>query len=291
MGDYVYQITRDAYGNFQQNVYGYVADPLNPSTDAQVCARAAMACVERAMFSYYDFIFNAFQGKQAGVESINEFSRINYRAIRDEFDAWYDVPEFNEPIYDYPLKGNTMPKAGNFNLSYGTLKGNFSFAHGLYENKPVLFQMYEWINAPGQTLGDFMSRHNFKEGDIVDFMIIVYGKRPSDNFVGHFQFSFKKGQNPRTILTSSNWKSLFGYQSNVRLNANYYNEVGNFSIQYEVPDNSIYTTCQGYACKVSRYENYMWKFSDTWIEQRNAVYFGNAGYRTPYEVFNKWKNV
>lgn len=105
LGQYVYQITRDASGNFQQNIYGYVADPLNPSTDAQICARASMACIERAMFTFYDVIYNSFEGKSAGILSMNEFSRINYQSVREYFDFWYDQPENEDMVWDFPLKG------------------------------------------------------------------------------------------------------------------------------------------------------------------------------------------
>lgn len=291
VGDYIYQITRDATGQFAQNVYGYVRDPLNPSTDLQVCARAAMACVERAMFSFYDFIFNAFQGKQQGIESINEFSKLNYRNIRDEFDGWYMDPDFNEPEYDYPLKGNQMVKTGNFNLAYGTLKLNTSFAIGLYKNQTTLFHMYEWRDRPGMTIGDWLSVHRFKPGDIIDWLIIIYGKKQSDNFVGRFQMCVKPGTNLNTVITSANFKTLVQFKSNVSLNVFYNNEHGTFDIKYQVPDNNTYVSCMGYAIKVSRYDTYQWKFNDCWMYMPNDVYFGRAGFRTPYEVFTKWKKV
>lgn len=291
VGDFVYQITRDEYGQFRQNVYGYTADPYNPSTDAQICARAAMACVERAMFSYYDFIYNAFQGKQAGNESINEFSRINYQAIRNQFDAYYIDEEFNEPYWDFPLKGNTMVKSGLFTISQGSLRMRDSFAYGMYANQNILFQMWERENHPQQTVGDFLSRYGLKQGDILDFLIVVYGRTQSNNFVGHIQMCVQLGVNLNTIITSANFKTLLGFASDFRLNVNYYNNVGNFLISYEVPDNNTYKACFGYACKLSRYDNYRWLFNNAQITLPDDVYFGRAGWRTPFEVFSKWKNI
>lgn len=291
VGDYIYQITRDATGQFAQNVYGYVQDPLNPSTDLQICARAAMACVERAMFSYYDVIYNAFKGKAEGTESINEFSRINYTAIRDQFDAYYIDEEFNEPYWDFPLKGNTMVKAGLFTISQGTLRLRDSFAYAMQKNTTQLFRFYERENHPGQTIGDFLSRYGMKRGDILDVIFVIYGKKPSDNFVGRFQMCVKSTVALNTVITSSNFKSILGLQTNVRMNANYYNDYGNFLIAFDVPDNTMYVACMGYACKLSRYDAYQWNFNNSQMVLPNEVYFGQAGWRTPYDVYSKWKNV
>lgn len=288
-GDVVYSITRDASGAYRQNLKQYNPDPFNPSTELQICARASMACIERAMFTFYDVIANAFQNYDSVVDSVDQFSKLNYQDVRTYFDLSYADEDNPETPWDYPFKGNTMPRGGRFLISHGSLPYDDRFVYGYRLGSSPQFYFYSRESIPNQTIGDFLAWHNMKIGDICDVLFFVDGTTDSYNFLGRVQMYVKSGTNPKTIITSSNFRSLLNIKSNVPVNVVYYNDQGNFVITWQgsQADRNRGVVCFG--CKRSRYENYKWYFNHCELTLTNEVAFGSAGWNTPRQVFDKWK--
>ena len=290
LGDVVYQITRDARGEFVQSAYNYVPDPRNPQTDNQICARASMACIERAMFTYYDLIYNAFQGCEAGVQSINEFSRLNYQMVRNIFDTFYDVPEIEDPYFDFPKKGQKSARGGVFTMCNGSLPSPTYFSERYSIANNPLFSIHDSQNVRNERLGDWLDRHSLKRGDVVDFFFFDEGTSDSYNFLGRFQLGALDNANLSTIITSSNFRSLLNVKSNCGANIVYYNDIGNFVIEWQgsAADHNSYVSCFG--TKLSRFDKGFWKFNRGFMHATLALMREVVKWQDPYKVFSTWKD-
>lgn len=289
VGDVVYAITRDSSGGFRQSLSSYNPNPFNPSTELQICARASMACIERAMFTYYAVIQNAFQNCAAGEQSVNEFSRLNYQDIRQYFDLTYADEDNPETPYDYPFKSNTMARGGRFLISNGSLLSDGRFVYGYILGQRPQFYFYDSASRPNQTLGEWMKARFMLPGDILDVLFFVDGTSDSYNFLGRVQLSVDIGTNLNTILTSANFKRLLNIVANVPVNIAYYQQIGNFQITWTGSADTHNKAVVCYGCKVSRYEGYQWKFNRCRLSVTNEVAMGTAGWNTPKKVFDKWK--
>lgn len=291
LGDYVYQITRDEKGDFQQTIYGYVPDPFNPSTDMQVCARASMACVERAMFTFYSAIYNSFENVPSGLMSINEFSRINYTDVRSYFDIMYDVEGDVDLIYDFPLKGQKSQRGGLYQISRGSLNQGIFWGAQTNSLGDPFYSVRSLVNMPGCTYGDFLKKHNLERGDIIDVLFFVEGKTDSYNFLGRFQILMSDKVSPAVLITTSNFRQIFQISSNVSFNAFWVPELGNFIIEWRgaLANHNSYVSCDCF--KLSRFTNGVWRFNTASMQATPWMAQGGVDWQTPNKVFTKWNQI
>lgn len=106
VGDVIYSITRNADGSYRQQLGINPESRFNPNTDAQARARMTMGLIERAMFTYVDFMGTGFEGVDLGTNSVSRFSELNYNAIKYEIEEYWNME-------DWPDWSRVPSKAGN----------------------------------------------------------------------------------------------------------------------------------------------------------------------------------
>lgn len=233
VGDVIYSITRNADGSYRQSVAANPEERFNPNTEAQARARMTMAMIERAMFTFADFMGTGFEGVDLGTNSVSKFSEVNYNAVKYDIDAYWDVEEWPDWNYDFPRKGQTVPKDGCFILSQGTLRID---GHILLQGANASRRWFAIETTPiesGLTVRRFLGRNNLVAGMQFVGVWFCAGTTPSRSFVAWMMFWTDPDVNLDAQLTPSNWRNYIHTNSNVAMNAYLVQETGQLMIRCE----------------------------------------------------------
>lgn len=282
VGDVIYSITRNADGSFRQQAAFNDGIRENPNTDAQARARLTMATVERAMFTYRDFMGTGFEGVALGTNCVSKFSELNYNAMKYEIDEYWDDPEWPDYNYDFPRKGQTSPKDGCFIISQGSLRLDLHI-HCLFANQAQRFFGIETtvIENP-MTVRKFLWRNNLKPG--MQFVGIFYceGTTPSKSFIAWIMMWTDENVRLDDVLTSSNWRHYIHTNSNVLINGYFVNETGQLYLKCERLDEYQIkrTGCTGRRIRMR--DGNMYRYNNCEMEW--------VAFPTPQEAWG-WKTV
>lgn len=233
VGDLIYSVTRNADGSFRQQAAFNDGIRENPNTDAQARARLTMATVERAMFTYRDFMGTGFEGVALGTNSVSKFSEVNYNAMKYEIDEYWDDPEWPDYNYDFPRKGQTSPKDGCFIISQGSLKSNDYILTQPASGGRDWFGIETQAIEPPFTVRKFLGRNGLKAGMQFVGIFFCQGTTPSKSFVAWLMFYTDESVRLDDVLTSSNWRNYIRTNSNVLLNAYLVPETGKLWLRCE----------------------------------------------------------
>ena len=233
VGDVIYSITRNADGSFRQMIGANPESRFNPNTDAQACARMTMGMIERAMFTYRDFMGTGFEGVDPGTNSVSKFSEVNYNEIRDEILQYWDMPGWTEWNYDFPKKGQTIPKDGMFIISQGSIRWD-----GLVYCVPATTnRRYFEVECLGQgmqpTVRHWLTSHNLKPGMQFVGIFFCEGTTPSRSFVAWIMLWTDENVRHDDVITASNWRNYIKTNSNVPLNAYFSDTDGSLHLRCE----------------------------------------------------------
>ena len=230
VGDVIYGITRNADGTFRQIVSSNPEVRFNPNTDEQARARMTMAMIERAMFTYRDFMGTGFEGVAPGTNSVSKFSEVNYNEVKEEIIAYWDDPEWTEWNFDFPRKGQSVPKDGMFIISQGSIRWNGS----VYCNPASAGQRFFEVECRGlgaiPTVGQWLSRYHLKAGMQFVGIFFCMGTTPSRSFVAWIMFYTDATVRLDDVLTASNWRNYIKTNSNVPLNSYFSNADGSLHL-------------------------------------------------------------
>lgn len=291
VGDVIYSVTRNADGSFRQQAAFNDGIRENPNTDAQARARLTMATVERAMFTYRDFMGTGFEGVALGTNSVSKFSEVNYNAMKYEIDVYWDDPEWPDYNYDFPRKGQGTPKDGCFIISQGSLPYN-NYIHLQGANADRDWFGVETLDLEQPvTVRKFLGRNGLKPG--MQFVGIFYceGNTPSKSFVAWLMFWTDETVNLDAILTSSNWRNYIHTNSNVLMNAYMVNNTGKLWLRCEnIAQYQIKRTgCVGKRLRIR--DGNIYRYSD--CEMMWACFPDPQtawGWKTVGQVKNTWIN-
>lgn len=233
VGDVIYSITRNADGSYRQGIGAYPESRFNPNTDAQACARMTMGMIERAMFTYRDFMGTGFENVELGTNSVSKFSEVNYNEIRDEILQYWDMPDWTDWNYDFPKKGQTVPKDGMFIISQGSIRWD-----GLVYCQPATAnRRYFEVECLGRgvqpTVRHWLASHNLKPGMQFVGIFFCEGTTPSRSFVAWIMLWTDDNVRLDDVLTASNWRNYIKTNSNVPLNSYFSNEDGSLHLRCE----------------------------------------------------------
>lgn len=218
VGDVIYSITRNPDGSYRQQISANPEERFNPNTDAQARARCTMATIERAMFTFRDFVGSGFEGVARGTDSVSEFSRLNYNAIKEQIEFWWDAPEGWEDQFNLPKKGQTQPRAGCFILSRGTLRLHFLWRFSWGGLNDPWFLLMTNVAGRNVSLLEWVTKNGMKIGDQRIKVIFMEGVTPSKAAVVYVLVATNQNANPNTIITRQNFRNLLTLSSNVPLN-------------------------------------------------------------------------
>lgn len=215
LGDVIYSITRNSDGSFRQQVSNYPESRENPNTDAQARARCTMATIERAMFTFADFMGTGFEGVQSGTISVSEFSRVNYNAIKEYLEYMWSFDVEVDNYWNLPKKSQTQPRAGQFILSRGSLRNPTRWARGYAQVGNPRFSVQTYPVPGSLSVRQWLEANQLLIGDQLVFIFFEEGRTPSLSRCCYFLFATEMNVNPNTIITRQNFRQLFTLKSNV----------------------------------------------------------------------------
>ena len=233
VGDVIYSITRNADGSFRQGIGANPESRFNPNTDAQACARMTMGMIERAMFTYRDFMGTGFENVDLGTNSVSKFSEVNYNEIREEILAYWDMPDWTEWNYDFPRKGQTVPKDVMFIISQGTIRWD-----GLVYCVPAAanrryFEVECLSRGVQPTVRHWLVSHNLKPGMQFVGVFFCEGTTPSRSFVAWIMLWTDENIRLDDVITAANWRNYIKTNSNVPINAYFSDSDGSLHLRCE----------------------------------------------------------
>jgi len=233
VGDVIYSITRNADGSFRQGIGAYPESRFNPNTDAQACARMTMGMIERAMFTYRDFMGTGFENVELGTNSVSKFSEVNYNEIREEILQYWDMPDWTEWNYDFPKKGQTVPKDGMFIISQGSIRWD-----GLVYCVPATTnRRYFEVECLGRgvqpTVRHWLTSHNLKQGMQFVGIFFCEGTTPSRSFVAWIMLWTDENVRLDDVITAANWRNYIKTNSNVPISAYFSDSDGSLHLRCE----------------------------------------------------------
>lgn len=289
LGDVIYQITRNPDGSFRQSVMDNPESRINPNTDAQARARLTMALIERAMFTYRDFMGTGFEGVDPGTNSVSKFSEVNYNIVKYDIDTYWDVEEWPDWNYDFPKKGVSAVKDGCYTISQGTLRDNLNFwPYGTYgERREFGFNTRVLEQAP--TVKHFLDANGLRPGMQYVAIFFCQGTTPSKSFIAWLMIWTEESVRLNDNLTSSNWRKYIKTNSNVYANTYFLTDTGQLVMKCDQLDtyHISRTGCFGHRLRVRENGKYryntcemMWNVFPTPQEA--------WGWKTLWEVKPTW---
>ena len=292
VGDVIYSITRNSDGSFRQGIGANPESRFNPNTDAQACARMTIGMIERAMFTYRDFMGTGFENVDLGTNSVSKFSEVNYNEIREEILAYWDMPDWTEWNYDFPRKGQTVPKDGEFIISQGSIRWD-----GLVYCVPATAnRRYFEVECLGRgvqpTVRHWLASHNLKAGMQFVGIFFCEGTTPSRSFVAWIMLWTDENVRLDDVITAANWRNYIKTNSNVPINAYFSDSDGSLHLRCErLDDLQISRTgCTGR--RVRMRDGYKFRYNNC---QMQWVAFPNPqeawGWKTLWDVKPSWLEI
>lgn len=215
LGDVIYSITRNSDGSFRQQISANPEFRENPNTDAQARARCTMGTIERAMFTFSDFMGTGFEGVASGTLSVSEFSKVNYNAIKEYLDYMWDFDVEVDNYWNLPKKGQTQPRAGQFILSRGSLRNPTRWLRGYAPVGNPRFSVQTMPVEGHPSVASWLEANQLQIGEQLVFVFFEEGRTPSLSRACYFLFATEQNVNPNTLITRQNFKQLFTLKSNV----------------------------------------------------------------------------
>lgn len=226
LGDIIYQITRNSDGSFRQSMTSNPETRENPNTDEQARARLTMATMERAMFTFRPIMGTGFENVAEGTNQVSKFSQINYNFYKGLIDEAWNSGTPHLVRLDLPLKGQSVPKDGEFIISQGSLRPivGFDGSRGGGSNVHFQFKMVQLNNY--RTLKDALWETRVYIGDQIAGLLFGIGSTPSKSALVWFVMYTDRDLSPATIITKQNWRNIIRFNSNVPINT-FWNESDN----------------------------------------------------------------
>lgn len=201
VGDYIYQIIRDPYGNTEQKVITYTKEKLNRNTKYQCLARMQITMFMRCMNVLTPIICDSFQGLRSRVNSCNRFVELNIKTLQD-----YCVNHWKESLAcAWPRKGDPTLTFFPFIISEGNypVPKIFSWIQARPRDKYPTYR----FNLAGTACRRYDVRKalGFSSGDSINLLYWLEEGR----YVALLNLEFNPLFNDYTVITSQNVANLF----------------------------------------------------------------------------------
>lgn len=289
VGDVIYSITRNPDGTFRQSVSANPEERFNPNTDAQARARMTMAMIERAMFTYRDFMGTGFENVDLGTNNVSKFSELNYNTVKYDIETYWDVEDWPDWNYDFPRKGQTVPKDGCFIISQGSLRTNLKLWPIGATDSRRWFGIESNVMVGDHTVKSFLDLNGLEPGMQYVAIFFCQGTTPSKSFVAWLMLWTDESVNLNAELNSSNWRNYLKTNSNVTTNSYFNNESGQLVHICDQLDayNILRTGCFGQRLRIRKKERFLYNT----CEMQYVTYTTpqeDWGWKTLWQVKNSW---
>lgn len=292
LGDVIYAITRNPDGSYRQSVSANPVSRLNPNTDEQARARLTMATIERAMFTFRDFMGTGFEGVDLGTNSVSKFSEINYNAIKYDLDQYWQDPEWDETWWDLPRKREQTPRDGQFILSRGSLKNDVWWIRYQCTANQRFFGISSPALSRSRTVGAFLARLGMRPG--MQFVSIFFcnGNTRSYNFVAYIIVWTDDNVNTSAVLTASNWRNYVHVKSNVPVDAYFLNDTGELYVVCRAVDQYLIASTGTIGSRYRIRENGKFRYNNCTLNWAHTYWpWDDPGWRLIGEVKQSWLDI
>lgn len=118
LGSLLFTVGKSADGGYEQYIASYSGEKENPRTKYQMLARMQIALIERMTFILSKIVRCSFEGIAVGVNSVNEFAKLNMKDIQS-----YCQNYWKEAYgWSFPTMGNPYNAWAPLVVSYGSLQ-------------------------------------------------------------------------------------------------------------------------------------------------------------------------
>lgn len=178
VGDVIYQIARNPYGNYEQKIITYTREKLNRNTRQQALARMQIAMFQRCMSMLTPVIQCSFQGVKTGVTSINQFVSYNMKLVQEYcIDHWKYGGGFS-----FPIKGKEYESFGEFIISTGSYQPPKQFSWD-YGKRPEYIPILKFsLAGTPHRLYDLRKMLRFSYSDSLN--VLVWNGQPDSSQFG-----------------------------------------------------------------------------------------------------------
>lgn len=252
LGSVIYSITRNSDGSFRQVIGSNPESRFNPNTFDQARARCTMATIERAMFTFADFVTTGWEGVPPGTLSVSEFSRANYDYLAEYLKVMFDDDSDYDVHWDLPKKGQTQPRDGNFILAQGTVRPRWNWnIDGVIAMRPR-WGIRSRSGLISNKFGDWMDYNGLHSNEQFVFIFFMAGRTPSLSRVVYVIVAPAMNANPNATINSTTFRNLLTIKGNYPCNVFYSNETNVLNIQFERGEEFGFKCCSSNAVRYRR---------------------------------------
>lgn len=288
LGDVIFSICRNTDGSFRQQIQSNPVTRENPNTDEQARARITMATIERAMYTFRDFMGTGFEGVPQGTLSVSKFSEVNYNELRPFLnEVWYFDENIEIP-WDLPIKGQSVPRDGSFIISQGTLRERRIWYYDWGGLNNPFWRVRSRSIAGDVTLADWLENNGMQIGDQRVFIRFMQGRTPSKSAVVYAIVATDQRANPNTIITQSNFRSLLTLKANVPMSF-YWTAANNvLSIEFTSGADYDFKTVGTYGTRCRRVQNGVTLYNNCQLATDYEDPQSELGWNNIRRVRNSW---
>lgn len=118
LGSLLFTVGKNSAGDFTQYIASYTGVRENPNTKYQALARMQIALIERMVQILTPVLQNSFEGIASGVNSINEFARVNMKQIQSYCETYWSEAYG----WCFPTKGEPFTAWAPLIISEGSFR-------------------------------------------------------------------------------------------------------------------------------------------------------------------------
>ena len=252
LGSVIYSITRNSDGSFRQVIGTNPGSRFNPNTFDQARARCTMATIERAMFTFADFVTTGWEGVPPGTLSVSEFSKANYDYLAEFLKVMFDDDSDYDVHWDLPKKGQTQPRDGNFILSRGTIRLRKNWLIGGVIGMRPRWSIQSLTGLVSTRFGDWMEYNGLYPNEQLVFIFFMAGRTPSLSRVAYVIVAPAMNANPNATINSASFRNLLTIKGNYPCNVFYDNAYNQLNISFERGEEFGFRLCSSNAVRYRR---------------------------------------
>lgn len=287
LGDVYYQLTSNPNGDVVQLVKAWNKSKENVNTPKQAIARMICATMMWMMHRLKHIIQGTFEGRPQGANSINYFSQLNLKLIRDiAANHWYDAF-----LVRYPEKGIDEKCIAPCIISEGSLqlpKCISVVTRGEYLERDMYITFDHW---PIQMI-DIRRALGLKKGD--SLLLINFWTTYASNVdpVRYSRISLNYDINDYTTITQQNFASAFITEGNTicykRLDATNKRIRLYLSNWFETEYSTWQMTIGYHAVLINKKERNLWRINTAMLTPPDGVTDIPFSSVAASEVFYSW---
>lgn len=280
----MFQVTKTAGGRKVQLVSQYAATRRNPNTISQAIARMNMAACMGCLSQFKEIVDHSWEGIPYGQLSIAHFVEVNIPLLQQDQKEFWDGGSH----FDYPVKGVSEIRMGEWILSTGTLKLPACVSESAANTFEGARSLVISIGKRNATYDDLVSALGANAGDFMTQIVFAYSFGTGYKKFAYRRYYLEPSLLPGLIITSENVYSLFRTEGSADFEISYRQDIGEIRFTIHVRNGNALIPQNLSAVIFSKWNGQVW--------MRNSSQFAPApnqidpygDYMAPGDVFDSW---